>query len=397
MINADTLSDVYCLKAQQVFTAEGMKENAFVHICNGLIESIDHDLKPDYRLIDLGNKKLLPGLIDLHIHGQSGADAMDATPEALATIARDLPKTGVVGFLGTTVTAPWEKVLAALANIRSCMATGVEKGGAELLGSYLEGPFFTPRHKGAHPEQYFLTPSPQRIAEMVEVAGDSLKVAALAPEIEDAVAATELLHAHGVKIAMGHSDATFEQAKACIDAGASMAVHLYNGMSGLHHRDPGCVGAFLSSDSVTAEMIADGVHVHPAVLNVSWKCKGTDKSVLITDCMCAGGLPDGDYQLGELPVTVVGGVARTQCGSLAGSTLPMNMAIRNMVKLAGVPEMDAIRMATEVPAKLLGIDDRIGVISPGREASLIVTDNDYNVELTLIKGQPVYSEQRESK
>ncbi|MET4696744.1 N-acetylglucosamine-6-phosphate deacetylase [Endozoicomonas lisbonensis] len=396
-MKAIPVSGDYCLKARQVFTADGMKDNAYVHISNGHIESIGFELDPRYQLIDLGDRKLLPGLIDLHIHGQSGADAMDATPESLATIARDLPKNGVTGFLATTVTAPWEKILAALANIRECMGQDTNQKGAELLGSYLEGPFFTPKHKGAHPEQHFLSPSAQRIDELIEVAGDSLKVAALAPESEGAVTATERLKANHVRVALGHSDATFEQATACIDAGASIAVHLYNGMSGLHHREPGCVGAFLASDSVTTEMIADGVHVHPAALKLSWKCKGTDKSVLITDCMCAGGLPDGEYQLGELPVTVIDGVARTRCGSLAGSTLPMNKAIRNMVALAGVPEADAIKMATEVPAKLLGIDNRVGVIAPGREASLIVTDNDYNVELTLMKGQPIYPEQRESK
>ena len=162
-------------------------------------------------------------------------------------------------------------------------------------------------------------------------------------------------------------------------------------MRGLHHREPGCVGAMLANDDVVTEMIADGVHVHPAVLKLSWKCKGTDRSVLITDCMCAGGLPDGVYQLGELPVTVKDGVARTDCGSLAGSTLSLNRAIKNMTQLAGIPELDAVRMASEIPARTLGVGDRLGAIAPGMEASLTVMDNDFNVLLTLIRGQQVFS------
>ena len=380
----------YALKAAQVFTPEGILDNAFVHISKGRIDSVSDSLKADYTLVDLGNHKLMPGLIDMHIHGQSGADTMDASEEALATIARDLPKTGVVGFLGTTVTAPWQKILAALANVKTTMGKD-QDGGAEILGTYVEGPFFTPKNKGAHPEQFFLAPSEERIADLLEVAGDTLKVVALAPETEGAVEATRQLVAHGVRVAMGHSDATWEQVEACVEAGATIGVHLYNGMSGLHHREPGCVGAMLANDSVIAEMIADGVHVHPAVLKLSWKCKGTDRSALITDCMCAGGLPDGVYQLGELPVSVKNGVARTDCGSLAGSTLSLNRAIKNMTQLAGVPELDAVKMASEVPARILGVDQRIGSIAPGMEASLTVMDDDFNVLLTLVKGQQVFS------
>ena len=385
----------YAMKATQVFTPKGILDNAYVHISHGFIDSVSDTLNPKYTLVDLGDRKLMPGLIDMHIHGQSGADTMDATQEALAIMARNLPKTGVVGFLGTTVTAPWQKILNALINVKSAMTTGID-GGAEILGSYLEGPFFTPKNKGAHPEHLFLTPSPERIADLLAIAGDSLKVVALAPETEGAVDATRQLAAHGVRVAMGHTDASWEQVEACVEAGASIGVHLYNGMRGLHHREPGCVGAMLADDSVIAEIIADGVHVHPAVLKLSWKCKGTDNSVLITDGMCAGGLPDGTYQLGELPVTVQDGVARTDCGSLAGSTLSLNKAIKNMTQLAGIPEVDAVRMASEIPARTLGIDQRMGSIAPGMEASLTVMDDDFNVLLTLVKGQQVFSALSES-
>ena len=384
----------FALKAAQIFTPNGIEQDAYVHISQGRIVSISDALQPGYALVDLGNHKLMPGLIDMHIHGQSGADIMDATPEALEAISRDLSKTGVVGFLATTVTAPWQKILAALTNVKNVMELHREQKsifGAEILGSYVEGPFFTPKNKGAHPESFFLFPTENYVKDLLNVAGESLKVVAVAPETQDAVAATRTLTQHGVRVAMGHTDATWEQVGACVAAGASIGIHLYNGMRGLHHREPGCVGAMLSNDDVVTEMIADGVHVHPAVLKLSWKCKGTDRSVLITDCMCAGGLPDGIYQLGELPVIVQEGVARTECGSLAGSTLSLNKAIKNMTQLAGIPELDAVRMASETPARTLGVDDRLGAIAPGMDASLTVMDNDFNVLLTLIRGQQVFS------
>lgn len=382
------------MKASQVFTPEGVQPNAYVHISQGRIDSVSDTLKPGYLSVDLGDCKLMPGLIDMHIHGQSGADTMDATPEALEVISRDLSKTGVVGFLATTVTAPWQKILAALSNVRNVMESHSEQksiSGAEILGSYVEGPFFTPQNKGAHPENFFLSPSVNYVEDLLNIAGESLKVVALAPETQGAVDATRILTKNGVRVAMGHTDATWEHVEACVEAGASIGIHLHNGMRGLHHREPGCVGAMLANDDVVTEIIADGVHVHPAVLKLSWKCKGTDRSVLITDCMCAGGLPDGVYQLGELPVTVKDGVARTNCGSLAGSTLTMNKSIKNMTQLAGIPELDAVRMASEIPARTLGVSDRLGTIAPGMEASLTVMDNDFNVLLTLIRGQQVFS------
>ena len=389
-----TSDTAFALKASQVFTPEGIQSNAYVHVSQGRIDSISETLRPGYITVDLGNCKLMPGLIDMHIHGQSGADTMDATPEALEVISRDISRTGVVGFLATTVTAPWQKILTALSNVKNVMESHKEQKsifGAEILGSYVEGPFFTPKNKGAHPESFFLPPSEAYVEDLLNIAGESLKVVALAPETEGAIEATRALTKSGVLVAMGHTDATWEQVEACVEAGASIGIHLYNGMRGLHHREPGCVGAMLSNDDVVTEMIADGVHMHPAVLKLSWKCKGTDRSVLITDGMCASGLPDGIYQLGELPVTVKDGVARTDCGSLAGSTLSLNRAIKNMIQLAGIPELDAVRMASEIPARTLGVGDRLGAIASGMEASLTVMDNDFNVLLTLIRGQQVFS------
>lgn len=238
-----------------------------------------------------------------------------------------------------------------------------------------------------------MSPDQATLAEFLEAAGGTLKIVALAPEIPSAETAVEELNRQGIQVAMGHSNAGVEQVSRCIDAGANIAVHLFNGMSGLHHREPGCVGAFLKSDRVFTEIIADGIHVHPLALKLAWKCKGADKMLLISDGICAGGLPDGGYVLGELQIQVKDGVARTDSGSLAGSTQSLNYAIRTMVEQAGVPEIDAIKMASQTPAGILGIDHRLGCIESGKEASLIVTDQQYNVELTLVKGQPVFCKQ----
>ncbi|MDD7804795.1 MAG: N-acetylglucosamine-6-phosphate deacetylase [Endozoicomonas sp. (ex Botrylloides leachii)] len=384
----------FALKASQVFTPTGILRNVYVHISQGRIDVINAVVKSGYVPVDFGDCKLMPGLIDMHIHGHSGADTMDATPKALSIISKGVAMSGVVGFMATTVTAPWEKILMALANVKHVMTSCQQEKsilGAEILGAYVEGPFFTSKNKGAHPEQFFLAPSDNYINDLLEVAGEALKVVALAPEKEGAVDATRLLTSKGIHVAMGHTNATWNQIDACITAGASIGTHLYNGMRGLHHREPGCVGAMLASDDVVAEIIADGIHVHPTVLKLSWKCKGTERLALITDCMCAGGLPDGVYQLGELAVTVKDGIVRTSSGSLAGSTLSLNRAVKSMVQQAGIPELDAVRMASEVPARTLGIDDRLGSIASGKEASLTVMDNDFNVLLTLVRGQQVFS------
>lgn len=383
----------FALTAAEVFTPEGIIPFGFVHVEDGHIVAVESKLQDGFALLDLGEGKLLPGLIDQHSHGRLGSDTMDKDKEALTTIADGAAACGVVAIAPTTVTAQWEDVLAAVERVKMHIDTNNHTS-AEVLGSYIEGPFFTPPYKGAHPEALFVPPTPERIEQLLVAAQGTLKVVALAAELPEAPAAVRQLSDNGVRVSIGHTDSTYAQVHECINAGASIGVHLFNGMSPLHHREPGCVGALLSDHRATCEIIADTIHVHPAVLKLSWQCKGSDRMVLITDSMRAAGMPDGHYTLGELDVTVTDSIARIDNGSLAGSTLALNRAIYNMSHAAGVPELDAVNMASLTPAKMLGVDDRLGSIEVGKEASFAVTDEQFNVELTVRQGKIIYKEGR---
>ncbi|WP_419206721.1 N-acetylglucosamine-6-phosphate deacetylase [Photobacterium leiognathi] len=375
----------FALHPQRIFTPTGIAYNQYVIVNDGKIEAIT-EIKPlDCDVTELEGQTLVPGFIDIHIHGRAGADVMDATPQALQTIADALPKTGVVAWVGTTVTAPWQDIINALQQVRE-FCQQPKQVGAKLLGSFLEGPYFTEAYRGSHPTQYLQAPSIAALAELKEVAGDSLIRVALAPEYQGSDEAIQWLTAEGIKTSIAHTSANFEQVTTAHQHGADCGVHLFNGMSGLHHREPGCAGAVLFHDML-AELIADGIHVHPVMMQLAYRMKGYQQLALITDCMRAGGLSDGKYQLGAQMITVTNGEARTDDGSLAGSTCSLDQALRNMIMLAGVPEWEAVQMATSVPAKYVGIDDKLGFIKPGYNASFALLDPQFQIQATLIDGQ----------
>ena len=375
----------FALHPQRIFTPTGIAYNQYVIVNNGKIEAITETKPLDCDVTELEGQTLVPGFIDIHIHGRAGADVMDATPQALQTIADALPKTGVVAWVGTTVTAPWQDIINALQQVRE-FCQQPKQVGAKLLGSFLEGPYFTEAYRGSHPTQYLQAPSIAALAELKEVAGDSLIRVALAPEYQGSDEAIQWLTAEGIKTSIAHTSANFEQVTTAHQHGADCGVHLFNGMSGLHHREPGCAGAVLFHDMLV-ELIADGIHVHPVMMQLAYRMKGYQKLALITDCMRAGGLSDGKYQLGAQMITVTNGEARTDDGSLAGSTCSLDQALRNMIMLAGVPEWEAVQMATSVPAKYLGIDDKLGFIKPGYNASFALLDPQFQIQATLIDGQ----------
>ncbi len=379
----------FYLKASEIFTEEKIIHDTYLKVSDGLIASIGEQPGNDDEVMDLGDCKIVPGFIDLHIHGSGGFDVMDASHEALNTISKTIAANGVTGFLGTTVTSTWEATLAAFNNISECCKTGLD--GAELLGGYSEGLFFSERFKGAHAAEYFLAPTRERLDAMIEAAGGNLKALAIAPELDGAIDAIRYLTDKGIKVMVGHTGATYEQSKAAFEAGAVGGVHIFNQMLGLHHRQPGTVGAVLQNCDVVAELIADGVHVDPVVMDLVYRLKGADKTALITDCMCAGGLSDGEYELGLLTVTVKDGVARTHTGALAGSTLTLNKAVANMIELVGVEPFDAIHMASLTPATLLGIDNTLGSIRVGKRANITCLTPSFEVKSTLINGQSVYT------
>nr|WP_305372741.1 N-acetylglucosamine-6-phosphate deacetylase [Photobacterium leiognathi] len=375
----------FALHPQRIFTPTGIAYNQYVIVNDGKIEAITETKPLDCDVTELEGQTLVPGFIDIHIHGRAGADVMDATPQALQTIADALPKTGVVAWVGTTVTAPWQDIINALQQVRE-FCQQPKQVGAKLLGSFLEGPYFTEAYRGSHPTQYLQAPSIAALTELKEVAGDSLIRVALAPEYQGSDEAIQWLTAEGIKTSIAHTSANFEQVTTAHQHGADCGVHLFNGMSGLHHREPGCAGAVLFHDML-AELIADGIHVHPVMMQLAYRMKGYQQLALITDCMRAGGLSDGKYQLGAQIITVTNGEARTDDGSLAGSTCSLDQALRNMIMLAGVPEWEAVQMATSVPAKYVGIDDKLGFIKPGYNASFALLDPQFQIQATLIDGQ----------
>lgn len=378
----------YAIKAGKVITSSNELMNKYVVINQGIIESIQTEKPTDCDIYYYPDSYLSAGFIDVHIHGRAGADVMDENDTALTTISQALPSTGVTGWVGTTVSAPWEKILSSMQRMKSYIKQG-KQSGAELLGSFMEGPYFTERHRGSHPTQYLMPPTIEQLEELFTVSDRTLLRVAIAPEIENAESAIKWLIENGVKVSVAHTNATFEQVTKAYYLGADCGVHLFNGMSALHHREPGCTGAVLYHDML-AEIIADGIHVHPAVLNLAYKLKTYRRMVLITDCMRAGGLPDGEYTLGVQTVRVTEGQAKTFDGSLAGSTCSLDQALRNMVFKANVPVWEAIQMVTTVPAIYLGVEERIGDIAVGKTANFTLLDNELRVQATFIRGEKVY-------
>jgi len=378
----------FALVADEVYTLNGIELNQVVVVENGKIAEISTAMPTDCEVINLTGQALMPGFVDIHIHGRSGHDVMDATDAALDGIAQALPSTGVTAWVGTTVTAPWQDIITSLTKMRSFITAGQDQG-AELLGCFLEGPYFTERYRGSHPSRLLKSPEQGELEQLKAVAGESLLRVAIAPEADDAIASIKWLTENNIKTSVAHTNANFEQVTAAFELGADCGVHLFNGMSGLHHREPGCCGAVLYHDML-AELIADGIHVNPVMMQLAYRMKGYEKIALITDCMRAGGLDDGPYQLGAQIVNVKNGEARTDDGSLAGSTCSLDQAVRNMVFSSGVPVWEAVQMASAVPANYLGLTERIGAIAVGMDANLTIMNNALEVQGTLIKGNWAY-------
>ncbi|MBD2844665.1 N-acetylglucosamine-6-phosphate deacetylase [Paenibacillus sp. IB182496] len=339
-------------------------------------------------VIDGEGGYLLPGFIDMHVHGGHGADFMDATPQAYDTITRYHAGHGTTGMLATTMTAPQADIEAVL----DCAARyrEAEMPYAQLLGVHLEGPFISPRWPGAQNPAHISPPRPQWLAQWQRQWPDLIRQVTLAPEAEGALPFVAALHEAGIIAAAGHTDADYDTIVEAVRHGLSQAVHTFNAMTPLHHRQPGTAGAVLTTDAICAELIADGLHVHPAVIALLARVKPPEQLVLITDAMSAAGLGDGQYALGGLDVTVRSGEARlTQGGNLAGSTLTMIGAIRYMHRVVGVSLPDASRMASGNPARRLGIDGHTGSIAVGKRADLVWASPELEVRRTWVGGRSV--------
>ncbi|WP_038087215.1 N-acetylglucosamine-6-phosphate deacetylase [Tumebacillus flagellatus] len=328
---------------------------------------------------------LVPGYLDLHVHGLHGADVMDGTMEALETISRGLATYGVTGFLATTLTGDLEHLVGVL---RTCAEfAGRQPVGAQLLGVHLEGPWINLRYKGAQNEAHVIRPLLHDAKRLVEAGQGLLKLVTLAPEHPEAAEVIAYLSQQGVRVSVGHSDATFDEVTGAMAHGLDHVTHCCNAMRGLHHREPGVVGAALYHDELTAELIADGVHVHPAVMNILYKVKGQERLVLVSDGMRAVGMADGEYDLGGQNVHMVGGEARLADGTLAGSTLTLDRAVRNMVELGHAPLAEAVTMASATPASVLGLQGRKGQLAVGQDADFLWLDEDMQVGKVYIGGE----------
>ncbi|ADV89433.1 N-acetylglucosamine-6-phosphate deacetylase [Vibrio vulnificus] len=376
-------------RAQRILHSDHWLQDAVLSVdSQGNISAIAaYDPQQHRTVTDLGAVSLMPGLIDSHVHGSQGCDVMDATHASLNTMSRYFASLGVTAFVATTVTAPVAKIRSALAQVAKSKQQGVE--GAEILGAYLEGPYFTEKNKGAHPTQWFRELAVEELDNWISYSDNQLLKVALAPEKEGALAAIRYLANQGISVMLGHTDASYQQVKLALDAGAKGIVHCYNGMRGLHHRDPGVVGAGLLHPECYVEMIADGHHVHPAAIEVAHRCCGS-RMTLITDAMCATGMSDGQYTLGEYQVEMKQGVVTTQEGGLAGSTLTLIEGVKNIQRWLNLPFEQAWLMASHTPAKSLGIQHQLGTLEVGKRASMVALGSDFSIDKTWVNGRLVF-------
>ncbi|MFV0558555.1 MAG: N-acetylglucosamine-6-phosphate deacetylase [Enterococcus sp.] len=369
--------------ADKFFFKTGIKGPGYLEVIDGKFGDFSTEKPSSGTIINQVGKWIAPGLVDTHIHGYMNHDVMDNNPEGIKVMSEALLDCGVTSFLPTTLTSSKERLRDVAETIGKIHK---DVTGAKIPGIYFEGPFFTEEYKGAQNPSYFGDPSIEVFNEWQEASGGIIKKIALAPEREGVKEFVEHVTKEGVVVALGHSNATIEEAQVAVESGASVFVHAFNGMRGLNHREPGMVGALMKLHHVFSELICDGHHVHTDAAEILMEKVGHDHVALITDCMRAGGMPDGDYILGEFPVVVANGTARLQEGNLAGSILKLKDAIKNVVDWGLATPEQAVMMASYVPAVSCKIDDVSGMIAPGRDADFIVLNPDMTLEATYLDG-----------
>jgi len=339
------------------------------------------------KVLDAQGRILAPGLIDVHIQGAGGADVLDATPEALATISRTCARFGVTSFLATTVYRPGQdnRHLEVAAE-----CTGRDLGGARLLGVHLEGPFISFEKKGMILSTCIMEPSLIALGDIYALLGDSLRMMTIAPELPGSPDIIRALADRKTIPSLGHSSATYDQAMQGFDAGITHVTHLFNAMPSLHHRDPGPLAAIFERPDVTCQVITDGVHIHPSVVRLAYHALGPRRFVTITDGMQAMGLPDGPYVYNGIEYEAKDGAARYKNGTLIGTALGLNQMLARLVRFTGCPLTTAIKTVTRNAAEILAMADAKGAISNGKDADLVVLDNDLAVHATIAGGRIVY-------
>jgi N-acetylglucosamine-6-phosphate deacetylase len=383
----------FAIKSDELVLPSGIDGFGYLVIKDGKFGGVSVERPSGMRVVDRVGCWVAPGFVDTHIHGFAGHDVMDCDADGLRAISTELARRGKTSWLPTTLTAGTEETGEACASIAvASRAQRAEERLAEarMQGVFLEGPFFTEAHKGAQNPRYLCDPDPAKLLDWQARADGLICKSALAPERDGALEYIAAATAAGVTACIGHSSATYGEAAAAVLAGARVVVHTFNGMDDMGHRDPGIVGCAMTSQGMFAELICDGQHVDPIACEALVRAKGWEHVVLVTDCLRCGGLPDGRYEMGGLDIELSGGVARlVEGGNLAGSTLTMVQAAHNVMSWGIVTAEQAIRMASEVPARSCGIADRCGAILPGRDADLVVLDPSLNLVETYVGGRLV--------
>lgn len=379
-----------------VYTEDGIIENGYIKIKDQKISEIGslNHLSMDtegFNIFEIpAHFKAIPGFIDVHIHGVDGADTMDATKEALDTMVTALPKEGTTSFLATTMTQENKSIEKALRNIGEYIGEQNPKGKAEVLGIHLEGPFVNPKMAGAQPIQHIIDPDLHLFKEWQTLSQNTIKLVTLAPEQPGGLEMIRYLSRNEIIASIGHTNATYDEVNLAIEAGANHVTHLFNQMRGLHHREPGVVGAAFLREELKAEIIVDGVHVRPEIVNLAYKQKRSEGLILITDSMRAKCLKNGKYDLGGQEVTVKEGKAVLGDGTLAGSVLRLGHAVKNIIDYTGCSLENAIEMASVNPAKQLKIYNRKGSITVGKDADIVILDEHMEVNMTFCRGVLAY-------
>jgi N-acetylglucosamine-6-phosphate deacetylase len=383
--------------ARRLFTPVEESQDAVLMVEDGKISEVGSrsrtPLPSQGKVVDFGDSVLTPGFFDIHMHGGAGVDVMRASAPEFSRLGKFLIQHGVTGYFPTTVAAPLDATCKALEGLAEAIEAAQDGGAADgnsvearPLGVHLEGPFLSHKRRGVHPPEYLVEPTLKIFEELWQAARGHVRMMTIAPEIPGAMEVIAEAARRGVCVSIGHSDADMPVARKAVASGARHATHTFNAMRPLDHRDPGIIGEVLSDDGITADLIADGIHVSPAVVKIFLQAKGIERAVLITDAISATGMPDGKYQLGPIEVDVKDGKC-TANNSLAGSVLTMDRAVRNVTQFSNWSLRDAVRAATLNPAGAVRMNDLYGTLKPGARADFAVLSPEGNVLKTIVGGQ----------
>ncbi|RRO13622.1 N-acetylglucosamine-6-phosphate deacetylase [Saccharopolyspora rhizosphaerae] len=368
------------LTGARVVTPGGVAQPGWVRVSSGTIVDVGDGAVPHGPAVELSGRWLVPGFVDVHCHGGGGGAVTSLEPEQTQTAVAHHRAHGTTTMLASLVSAPISELVKQIATLAELTADGL------IAGVHLEGPFLSHARCGAHAPEVLRAPEADDVQQLLDAGRGAVRMVTLAPELPGSADAVRQLVDGGAVAAVGHTDANAEQVLAAVDAGATVATHLFNGMRPLHHREPGPVGALLDDERVSVELICDLVHLHPTVARLAATHVGTDRTILVTDAISATGAGDGTYELGALPVTVVDGEPRLADGSLAGSTLTMDAAFRNLVVSCGLPVPATVAATATNPARRLGLTG-VGEIRPGARADLVVLGDDLDLQGVMRRGQ----------